>query len=119
MVRSMEKHFRGFTVKHIPRSENDEADRLAKAEAQNEPIPPDVFYEVIETPSTKEAASKSMNAIQSFDWRVEIMTYIRGYFEPHDEVELIRLKQKARGYAIIDGELYKARISTPWLCYMM
>ncbi|XP_072146461.1 uncharacterized protein [Setaria viridis] len=51
--RAMEKHFNGFTVMHILRSENDEADKLAKAVAQNEPIPPDVFYEVIETRSTK------------------------------------------------------------------
>ncbi|XP_072146585.1 uncharacterized protein [Setaria viridis] len=110
----MEKHFRGFTVKHIPRLENDEADKLAKA-AHNEPIPPDTFYEVIETPSTKEAVSKFVNAIWHFDWRAEIMAYMRGYFEPYDEVELTRLKQKATGYAIIEGELYKAGISTPWL----
>lgn len=43
------------------------------------------------------------------------MAYMRGYFEPHDEIELTRLKQRARGYAIIDGELFKAGISTPWL----
>ncbi|XP_072148521.1 uncharacterized protein [Setaria viridis] len=111
----MEKHFRGFTIQQIPRLENDEADKLTKAAAQNEPLPPDVFYEIIQTPSTKEPASKATNAIQSFDWRAQIMAYMRGHFEPHDEVELTRLMQKARGYSIIDGELYKAGISTPWL----
>ena len=30
-VRRMEKHFTGFTFCHIPRSENAEADELAKA----------------------------------------------------------------------------------------
>lgn len=39
-IRSMEKHFRGFTVNYIPRAKNDEADKLAKVAAQNEPIPP-------------------------------------------------------------------------------
>jgi len=32
-VRAMEKHFKGFTVIHIPRDQNQEADKLAKATA--------------------------------------------------------------------------------------
>ena len=42
-VRAMEKYFKGFTAIHIPRSQNDEADKLAKAAARKETIPPDVF----------------------------------------------------------------------------
>jgi ribonuclease HI len=30
-VREMERHFKGYTVQHIPRDDNNEADRLAKA----------------------------------------------------------------------------------------
>ena len=41
----MEKYFKGFIAIHIPRSQNDEADKLAKAAARKEPLPPDVFYE--------------------------------------------------------------------------
>jgi ribonuclease HI len=44
-VRRMEKHFMGFTLRHIPRSENIEADELAKAAAQKAPMPVDVFYQ--------------------------------------------------------------------------
>ena len=44
-IRSMEKYFNGFTAIHIPRSQNDEADKLAKAAARKETLPPDVFYE--------------------------------------------------------------------------
>jgi hypothetical protein len=29
--------------------------------------------------------------------------------------ELNKLKQRARGYAIVDGELYKSGVSEPWL----
>ena len=42
-VRRMEKHFIGFTFCHIPRSENAEADELAKAATQRAPMPADVF----------------------------------------------------------------------------
>ena len=44
VVRRMEKHFAGFTFRHILRSENAEADELAKAAAQRAPMPADVFF---------------------------------------------------------------------------
>jgi len=63
----MEKHFKGFTVIHIPRDENQEADKLAKAVAHKEPLPPDVFYEKITNPSTKLGKEKKINAMLSED----------------------------------------------------
>ena len=42
-VRAMEKHFKGFTTIHIPRAQNDEADKLVKAVARKQPLPPDIF----------------------------------------------------------------------------
>jgi ribonuclease HI len=44
-VRRMEKHITGFTFRHIPRSENNEADELAKAAVQKAPMPADIFYQ--------------------------------------------------------------------------
>ena len=41
----MEKHFAGFTFRHIPRSKNAEADELAKAAAQKALMSTDVFYQ--------------------------------------------------------------------------
>ena len=52
-VRAMEKHFKGFTITHIPRAQNDEADRLAKATARKQQLPQDVFFKEISTPSTR------------------------------------------------------------------
>jgi len=52
-VRAMEKHFKGFTITHIPRAQNDEADRLAKATARKQQLPLDVFFKEISTPSTR------------------------------------------------------------------
>jgi ribonuclease HI len=46
-VREMEKHFKGYSVHHIPRNYNNEVDKLAKAAAQNHAMPLDVFYEII------------------------------------------------------------------------
>ncbi|KAM0860252.1 hypothetical protein ACQ4PT_046658 [Festuca glaucescens] len=52
-VRSMEKHFLGFTVKSISRNDNFKADDLAKAVAQRIPTPPDVFLSRIKSASCR------------------------------------------------------------------
>jgi hypothetical protein len=48
-VRSLEKQFKGFTLQHVDRANNEEVDVLAKAAAKGEALPSDVFYHVIGT----------------------------------------------------------------------
>ena len=69
-VRSMEKYFLGFTIRSFSRSKNKQADQLAKAAAQFDPLPLDVFFETLKQASVncaKEPA-KFMNAITNEDW---------------------------------------------------
>lgn len=54
LVRAMEHRFQGFTRVHIPKVENMEADSLAKAAAQREGLPPEVFYEILTEPAAGE-----------------------------------------------------------------
>jgi ribonuclease HI len=68
-VREMERHFKGYSVQHIPRDDNNEADKLAKAAARNQELPPDVFFEIIREPSIKESRPKIVNAVETPDWR--------------------------------------------------
>jgi ribonuclease HI len=114
-VREMERHFKGYLVQHIPRDDNNEADKLAKAAARNQEMLPDVFFEIIKEPSIKDSKPKIMNVVEIRDWRAEIMAYLRGHYEPQDELEEKRLKQRARGYVVVNGELYKSRVTEPWL----
>jgi ribonuclease HI len=86
-VREMERHFKGYSVQHIPRDDNNEADKLAKAVARNQEMPPDVFFEIIKEPSIKEIKPKIVNVVETLDWRVEIMAYLRGHYKPQDELE--------------------------------
>jgi hypothetical protein len=71
-------------------------------------MPPDVFVEIIKELSIKEEKLKIMNVVETLDWRAEIMAYLRGHYDPQDELEEKRLKQRARGYAVVNGELYKS-----------
>jgi ribonuclease HI len=43
-VRRLEASFVGFSVKNIPRGENEHADLLAKSTAQGLPLPSEVFF---------------------------------------------------------------------------
>ncbi|KAF0895068.1 hypothetical protein E2562_006780 [Oryza meyeriana var. granulata] len=45
--RKAEAHFKGITVRSIPCSEIADADALAKAAANNEPLPAHVLYVVL------------------------------------------------------------------------
>jgi ribonuclease HI len=110
-VREMERYFKGYSVQHIPRDDNNEAEKLAKAAARNQAMPHDVFFEIIKEPSIKESKPKIMNIVETRDWRVEIMAYLRGHYEPQDELEEKRLKQKARSYTMVNEELYKSGIT--------
>jgi hypothetical protein len=95
-VRKMERHFRGFTVEHLPRKNNSEADELAKKAARGEVMPPDVFFEIMTAPSTRPDTQplSTVNAIASLDRRAPIIAFLRGHYEP---VETHDLKGCRRG----------------------
>jgi hypothetical protein len=83
-VRKMERHFRGFTIEHLPRKHNSEADELAKKAARGEAMPPDVFFEILTAPSTRpdKQPLSTVNAIASLDRRAPIIAFLRGHYEP-------------------------------------
>jgi hypothetical protein len=66
----MGNFFKGFTIEHIDKNKNSEADELAKAATHNTPLPADVFLQVISDASIKTIKLKPrvINAIQSKDW---------------------------------------------------
>jgi hypothetical protein len=49
-VRRMEASFEGFSVKNIPRGENEHADLLAKSAALELSLPSGVFFKTIKAP---------------------------------------------------------------------
>ena len=78
-VRSLERQFKGFTLQHVDRARNEEADVLAKAAARGETLPSDVFYHVIGTPAVRNPEGlqvtndaeghRIVNLIMNEDWR--------------------------------------------------
>jgi ribonuclease HI len=77
-VRRIEASFEGFSVKNIPRGDNEYADLLAKSAAQGLPLPSEVFFETIKAPSVEllERAVLNISPVYSEDWRTEIISFL-------------------------------------------
>jgi ribonuclease HI len=117
VVRRLEASFEGFSVKNIPRGENEHADLLAKSAAQGLPLPSEVFFETIKEPSIElmERAVLTFSPVHSEDWRTEIITFLQGNCLSDDEAYNKRMEARTRPYIIIEGELYKHGVCSPLL----
>jgi ribonuclease HI len=116
-VRRLEASFEGFSVKNIPRGENEHADLLAKSAAQGLPLHSKVFFETIKAPSVElmERAVLAISPVHSEDWRTEIISFLQGNCLSDDEAYNKRMEARTRLYVIIEGELYKHGVCSPLL----
>jgi ribonuclease HI len=124
-VRSLERQFKGFTLQHVDRAKNEQADTLAKAAARGEALPFDVFYHVIGTPAVRSLEGlqitndteghRIVNLIMTEDWWAPITLFLQGYYHPSDINEAKRRKHRSRDFALIEGQLYKKGVSQPML----
>jgi ribonuclease HI len=97
VVRSLERQFKGFTLQHVDRNKNKEADALAKAAAKGEALPSDVFYYIIGTPAVRNPEGlqitqdveghRIVNLIMAEDWRAPITLYLQDHYHPTDSNE--------------------------------
>jgi hypothetical protein len=113
----MEASFEGFSVKNIPRGENEQAGLLAKSAAQGLPLPSEVFFETIKAPSVElmERAVLTISPVHNEDWRTEIVSFLQGNCLSDDEAYNKRMEARTRPYVIIEGELYKQGVCSPLL----
>jgi ribonuclease HI len=125
VVRSLERQFKGFTLQHVDRAKNEEADALAKAAAKGDALPSDVFYHIIGTPvvcnpeclkiTQDDGGHRIINLIMAEDWRAPITLYLQGHYHPSDSNEAKRLKHRSWDFALVEGQLYQKGISQPML----
>jgi ribonuclease HI len=117
IVRRLDASFEGFSVKNIPRGENEHADLLAKSAAQGLPLPSEIFFETIKAPSVElmERAVLTISRVDSEDWRTEIISFLQGNCLSDDETYNKRMEARTRPYVVIEGELYKHGVCSPLL----
>ncbi|KAF0929891.1 hypothetical protein E2562_026359 [Oryza meyeriana var. granulata] len=109
--RKAKSHFKGILVSSIPCSEIADADGLAKAAANNKPLPASVLYELLRRSAAQDdtdpnATSAPVTAITTTpDWRGLIIDILAGYSEGASGMEAHWLYQRARGYVLVEGAL--------------
>jgi hypothetical protein len=113
----LEASFEGFSVKNIPKGENEHADLLAKSASQGLPLPSKVFFETLKAPSVElmERAVLAISPVHSEDWRTGIISFLQGNCLSDDEAYNKRMEARTRPYEIIEGELYKHGVCSPVL----
>jgi glutaredoxin len=113
----MEASFEGFSLKNIPRGENEHADLLAKSAAQGLPLPLEVFFETIKAPSVELMGQPvlTISLVHNEDWRTEIVSFLQGNYPSEDQAYIKRMEARTRPYIIIEGELYKQGVCSPLL----
>jgi hypothetical protein len=56
----------------------------------------------------------AISPVHSEDWRTEIISFLQGNCLSDDEVYNIRMEARTRPYIIIEGELYKHGVCSPF-----
>jgi hypothetical protein len=116
-IRRMEVSFEGFSVKNIPRRDNEQADLLAKSATPGLPLPQEVFFETLKAPLVElmERAVLTISPVHSEDWRTKIVSFLQGNYPLDDEAYMKRMHARTRPYVIIEGELLKQGVCSPLL----
>ncbi|KAF0930785.1 hypothetical protein E2562_035257 [Oryza meyeriana var. granulata] len=97
-------------VASTPRANITDADALAKAAATNTLSPPHVMYKVLRTPAAwaiDTLPSTVAAIITVLDWRTPIIDILTGRAEATTRTEERQLRQRAGGYVLVEGALYK------------
>ncbi|XP_063948132.1 uncharacterized protein LOC135152219 [Daucus carota subsp. sativus] len=108
--------FREIKLEQIPRSENADADALAKLGSQRDAhmlrvIPLEIQYQ----PSIPKIEVLDVE-VEEYDlWTTPIQGYIANGTLPTDKDEARKLRYKAAQYVIYDGVLYKSGFNRPLL----
>ena len=108
--------FREIKLEQIPRSENADADALAKLGSQRDAhmlgvIPLEIQYQ----PSIPKIEVLDVEVGESDLWTTPIQEYIANRTLPTDKDEARKLRYKAAQYVIYDGVLYKRGFNRPLL----
>jgi ribonuclease HI len=116
-VRWIQAFFKGFSVKNIPRGENEQTDLLAKSAAQVLPLLSEVFFETLKAHLVElmERAVLTISPMHNEDWRTDIVSFLQGNYPSDDEAYTKRMQARTRPYMIIEGELFKQGVCSPLL----
>ena len=112
-VKDMVTDLEHFSINHVPRSENSQADALSKlASSASCDNPRSVFWEVVE----KRSVEKVVNVLdRTSTWMDGIFQYLLNGTLPDEKAEAQRIQKNAKSFEIVKGELFKKSYNRPYL----
>ncbi|KMT08007.1 hypothetical protein BVRB_6g144850 [Beta vulgaris subsp. vulgaris] len=105
-----------FWISRIPRSENQQADALARMASLAEGLTPrTITWEVLKEPSIN--AKEQLVLDRASQWMDDVVRYLRDELLPDDPKEVVRIKHKSDCFLWNKNQLYKSFTHPPQVCY--
>ena len=115
-VKELVAHLKHFSIEHIPRSENQQADALARlASSAKWMSPRTITWEVLREPSINEKREVAM-LDRGPSWRDPIINYLKDETLLDDVKEAKKVKKNAKWFILHDNNLYKSFTHTLLKC---
>ncbi|KAL2319478.1 hypothetical protein Fmac_028447 [Flemingia macrophylla] len=115
LVSQLKDKFQYLELTHIPREQNERADRLAKLVSSRKPSHLHSLLQLeLQQPSIDTSDCLNVNQAPD-DWIAPIITYIESGTLPSEPEEAKRLRMRAASFTIVAGTLYKRGFSSPLL----
>ncbi|XP_075095125.1 uncharacterized protein LOC142173434 [Nicotiana tabacum] len=115
-VQALLARFREWSIIHIPREENVEADALAnlgsstKMKGSDSGTVVQLLHSVLGVDVYCEVNATNL----VWDWRNEFIEYLRHGKLPKDSKAFRELRTKAARYCLVDGQLYRSSFQGLW-----
>ena len=109
----MTQKFEQVLFHHIPRAENELADRLSQlATTHYDHLPAGVYVETIDRPShSRETVFTTAKGPE--DWRTHMVKYLTDGTLLEDKTEARKIRNRCFRLCMIQGELYKKSLEGP------
>ncbi|GAA0142342.1 hypothetical protein LIER_35562 [Lithospermum erythrorhizon] len=108
--------FKRVIFEHIPRTENERADRLSRlATNYYSELLEGLYIEICDQPAYKEEVIKSIAGCNASDWREPIIEYLTQGVLPSDSQEAKKVRKRSSKYQIYQDELYRKSWDRPLL----
>ncbi|XP_071741858.1 uncharacterized protein [Rutidosis leptorrhynchoides] len=115
-VRELVESFRSFTIEHVRRSQNKNADALSKlASITFAHLAEEVLVEVLERRSIEVQEVHDLITEEENTWMKPLKEYLELGILPEDKKEARKIRIKAPSYKVMNGTLYRKSFLTPWL----
>ena len=113
LVNERASTFKMFEIKHVPRSENRQADALSKlASSSSDRHPKNIWWAVLHQPTITPETVAWVD--RSNTWMDPLVSYLRDGTLPPDPKDANRI-EKAQCFTLYEGILYKKAFSHPLL----